>query len=180
MSRSLGRRFLRLAMVIAVAVLAVGRPAQAARSPHDGKAAGGGLTALAAMARAAAFGPRFLARVMANVASNETDVKAVLAKVVLGEADAGVVYVTDVTAQVAPRVRTIAIPTRFNQIAQYPIAVVAGSQNPALARKFVAYVLSSAGQSALRRNGFITTGTAGDPRPDHWTRAVSATVVGTP
>jgi molybdate transport system substrate-binding protein len=111
--------------------------------------------ALAAMARAAAFGPHFLARVIANVVSNETDVKAVVAKVVLGEADAGVVYVTDVTAQVAPRVHTIAIPARFNQIARYPIAVVAGSRNPVLARTFVAYVLSPAGQSVLRRSGFI-------------------------
>jgi len=93
---------------------------------------------------------------MANVVSNETDVKAVVAKVVLGEADAGVVYVTDVTAKVAPRVHTIAIPARFNQIAQYPIAVVKGSRNPALARTFVAYVLSPAGQSVLRRSGFIS------------------------
>jgi molybdate transport system substrate-binding protein len=112
--------------------------------------------ALAAMAHDVAFGPHFLARTMANVVSNETDVKAVVAKVVLGEADAGVVYVTDVTAQVAPRVHTIAIPARFNQIAQYPIAVVKGSRNPALARTFVAYVLSPAGQSVLRRSGFIS------------------------
>ena len=75
---------------------------------------------------------------------------------------------------------TIAIPARFNQIAQYPIAVVKGSRNPALARTFVAYVLSPAGQSVLRRSGFITTGTAGDLWPNHRTRALSATVVGTP
>ena len=112
--------------------------------------------ALAAMAHDAAFGPHFLARAMANVASNETDVKAVVAKVVLGEADAGVVYVTDITAQVVPRVHTIAIPARFNQIAQYPIAVVKGSRNPALAHTFVAYVLSPAGQSVLQRSGFLS------------------------
>src|SRR5438477_437706 len=108
MARSLRRRFLPLVMMIAVAVLAVGRPGVrlvlAAPQVPAGKYA---RAALAAMTRAAAFGPRFLARAMANVASNETDVKAVVAKVVLGEADAGVVYVTDVTAQVAPRVHTI-------------------------------------------------------------------------
>ena len=137
--RDLGRPGVRL--VLAASQVPAGKYARAA---------------LAAMAHDAAFGPHFLARAMANVASNETDVKAVVAKVVLGEADAGVVYVTDVTAQVAPRVQTIAIPARFNQIAQYPIAVVKGSRNPALARTFVAYVLSPAGQSVLRRSGFIS------------------------
>jgi molybdate transport system substrate-binding protein len=137
--RDLGRPGVRL--VLAAPQVPVGKYARAA---------------LAAMAHDAAFGPHFLARAMANIASNETDVKAVVAKVVLGEADAGVVYVTDVTAQVAPRVHTIAIPARFNQIAQYPIAVVKGSRNPALARTFVAYVLSPAGQSVLRRSGFIS------------------------
>jgi molybdate transport system substrate-binding protein len=158
--RDLGRPGVRL--VLAASQVPAGKYARAA---------------LAAMAHDAAFGPRFLARAMANVASNETDVKAVVAKVVLGEADAGVVYVTDVTAQVTARVHTIAIPARFNQIAPYPIAVVKGSRNPALARTFVAYVLSPAGQSVLRRSGFITTGTAGDPRSTHPTRVVSATVV---
>jgi molybdate transport system substrate-binding protein len=161
--RDLGRPGVRL--VLAASQVPVGKYARAA---------------LAAMAHDAAFGPRFLARAMANVASNETDVKAVVAKVVLGEADAGVVYVTDVTAQVTARVHTIAIPARFNQIAPYPIAVVKGSRNPALARTFVAYVLSPAGQSVLRRSGFITTGTAGDPRPTYPTRVVSATVVRAP
>jgi molybdate transport system substrate-binding protein len=88
--------------------------------------------------------------------------------------------VTDVTAKVAPRVHTIAIPAGFNQIAQYPIAVVAGSRNAALARTFVAYVLSPTGQSVLRRSGFIAPGAAGDLRSTHTTRAVAATVVGAP
>lgn len=117
--------------------------------------------AFTVMANDAAFGPNFLQRITANTVSNETDVKAVAAKVVLGEADAGVVYASDVTAKVAPHVQTIAIPAPYNQIATYPIAVVKGSQNPALARKFVAYVLSPAGQSVLRRSGFITASASG-------------------
>jgi molybdate transport system substrate-binding protein len=153
--RDLGRRGVRL--VLAAPQVPAGKYARAA---------------LAAMGHDAAFGPHFLARAMANVASNETDVKAVVAKVVLGEADAGVVYVTDVTTQVAPRVHTIAIPARFNQIAQYPIAVVKGSRNPALARAFVAYVLSPAGQSVLRRSGFIS----GDRRQATGDRELPPTV----
>ncbi len=67
------------------------------------------------MASDAAFGSDFLARVQANIKSNETDMKAVTAKVSLGEADAGVVYVTDMTPSVAPKVQTIAVPPPFNQ-----------------------------------------------------------------
>jgi len=115
--------------------------------------------AFAAMAKDRAFGANFVQRVTKNTVSNETDVKAVAAKVALGEADAGIVYVTDVTPKVAPRVTTLTIPTRFNQIAKYPIAVVKGSAQPALARRFVAYVLSPAGQAVLHNRGFITVST---------------------
>ncbi len=108
------------------------------------------------MATDSAFGPNFVQRVTANTVSNELDVKAVAAKVVLGEADAGVVYVTDVTSQVAAKVDRIDIPAPFNQVATYPIAVVKGSSNAALAAKFVAYVLSPAGQDVLKNSGFIT------------------------
>lgn len=111
--------------------------------------------AFAAMSRNAAFGPGFLARVEANVVSNETNVKAVVGKVVLGEADAGVVYRTDLTPRVASQVRSLVIPAPFNQVALYPIAVVAGSHAAALAHRFVAAVLSPAGQAVLRHSGFL-------------------------
>ncbi|HVC83367.1 MAG TPA: molybdate ABC transporter substrate-binding protein [Chloroflexota bacterium] len=111
--------------------------------------------AFAAMARNRAFGTGFLARVQANIKSEETDVKAVAAKVSLGEADAGVVYLTDVTPSVATRVLKIEIPPAFNQIASYPIAVTKNSQDPALARKFIAYVRSPAGKAVLAAHGFI-------------------------
>jgi len=122
--------------------------------------------AFAVMARnIAVFGPGFAARVAKNVVSNELDVKAVASKVVLGEADAGVVYVTDVTPKVAPRVKTIAIPSPYNQIATYPIAVVKGSANATLAQQFIAYVLSSPGRDTLRRANFIVPGAADLARP---------------
>ncbi len=101
------------------------------------------------------FGSDFSTKVLANVVSNETDVKQVVAKVDLGEADAGIVYVTD--AQAAPDLKSIAIPVNFNVMARYPIAVVASSSQADLAASFVAYVLSPAGQDVLKKWGFAPT-----------------------
>jgi molybdate transport system substrate-binding protein len=103
-----------------------------------------------------AFGANFLSRVLANVKSNETDVTAVTAKVSLGEADAGIVYVTDVTPQVATKVMAIDVPPALNQLAVYPIAVTKSSSNATLAQKFVDYVQSPAGKAVLAGQNFIT------------------------
>ena len=111
--------------------------------------------AIANLARLPAYGAGFGARVLANVVSNEENVKAVVAKVQLGEADAGVVYVSDVTPSVAPAVREIAIPDRANVIADYPVAVVRRAPNPGAAAAFVRLLLSPAGQRVLAAHGFI-------------------------
>jgi molybdate transport system substrate-binding protein len=92
--------------------------------------------------------------VLANVVSYENTVRAVLTKVVLGEADAGVVYTTD-AALAAAKLQQIAIPDELNSIASYPIAPVADSAAPDLAQAFVAYVLSPEGQGVLAKYGFI-------------------------
>jgi molybdate transport system substrate-binding protein len=99
------------------------------------------------------FGTDYGTKVLANVVSNENDVKQVVAKVQLGEADAGIVYVSDSIA--APDLKTIDIPTNFNVIAKYPIAPLIKSANPDLAAQFVAYVLSADGQATLKKWGFI-------------------------
>jgi molybdate transport system substrate-binding protein len=91
---------------------------------------------------------------LANLVSNEEDVKAVVQKVLLGEADAGIVYVTDVTDEIAGQVRAIDIPDDVNVIATYPIAVVEGSERADLAGRFVNYVRAD-GQPALRAAGFL-------------------------
>ncbi|HVA91997.1 MAG TPA: molybdate ABC transporter substrate-binding protein [Chloroflexota bacterium] len=119
--------------------------------------------AFSVMAGDESFGANFLARIQANLKSEEIDVKAVTAKVSLGEADAGVVYVTDVTPSVAAKVQTIEIPLAFNQVASYPIAVTKASQNPTLAQKFIQYVQSAAGKTVLAAHGFITQAPAGGP-----------------
>jgi molybdate transport system substrate-binding protein len=91
---------------------------------------------------------------LANVVSNEEDVRAVLTKVLSGDADAGIVYVTDVSDDVADQVSLIEIPDDVNVIATYPIAVVTGSQEADLAQRFVDFVLGD-GQQTLADFGFL-------------------------
>jgi molybdate transport system substrate-binding protein len=109
-----------------------------------------------------AYGAGFAAQVEANVASNEVDVKAVAAKIAAGEGDAGVVFITDV-APIAADVLTIKMPLEYTPPAVYPIAVVKGNPSRALAAKFVADVLSPAGQAILRELGFLAPPTPIEP-----------------
>ncbi len=99
------------------------------------------------------YGSDFKNQVLARVVSKENDVKQVVSKVSLGEADAGIVYTTD--AQVAmDKLTAITIPDQFNVIAVYPIAVIKGGPNPTLAQRFVDYVISADGQAVLKKYGF--------------------------
>jgi molybdate transport system substrate-binding protein len=85
--------------------------------------------------------------------SEEVDVKSTLSKVELGEADAGVVYVTDVEAA-GDKVKGIEIPAALNATTTYPIVTISGSKHAKLAKEFVDLVLSSAGASVLEKAGF--------------------------
>jgi molybdate transport system substrate-binding protein len=100
----------------------------------------------------AGYGSDFGDKVLANVVSNETDVKQVLTKVELGEADAGIVYASDAVA--APDLITLAIPDKFNIIAQYPIALLSRSPEAKIAAAFIMYVTSLAGQKIMEKWGF--------------------------
>ena len=104
------------------------------------------------------FGKDYGARVLANVASYEENVKGVVAKVQLGEADAGVVYRSDATGPSAAQLATMDIPDAGNVIATYPMAVAAASANPTLAAAFVDLVESVEGQAVLQRAGFMAVG----------------------
>jgi molybdate transport system substrate-binding protein len=86
--------------------------------------------------------------------SLETDVKAVVSKIELGEADVGIVYTTDVTAAGA-KVTGIPIPDAVNVIATYPLVAVKGAKNADLASAFIAYVVSAEGQAKLQSFGFL-------------------------
>ena len=85
--------------------------------------------------------------------SLETDVKSVVSKIELGEADAGIVYTTDVKAA-GDKVTGVPIPDSDNVIATYPLVAVKGAPNATAGNAFIAYVLSSAGQSTLGSFGF--------------------------
>ncbi len=98
------------------------------------------------------YGDDFRARVRANVVSEETNVRAVLSKVALGEADAGFVYQTDAAG--SREVRMIEVPERDNVVAEYAIGVVAGAASGDLARSFVDFVVGPEGQGVLGRYGF--------------------------
>jgi molybdate transport system substrate-binding protein len=91
----------------------------------------------------------------ANVVSNEEDDASAVAKITSGEADAAIVYTSDVTAAIAPEVKAIPIPDPVNIVATYPIAVVHGSANPDLAQRFVDFVTGPQGQATLRTFGFL-------------------------
>jgi molybdate transport system substrate-binding protein len=99
------------------------------------------------------FGADFSASVLANLVSEEPNVKQVATKVELGEADTAIVYVTD--AALLGNVRSIEIPDEYNVIATYPVAVVNTSTRAELAQSFVDFVLSEEGQTVLGKYGFL-------------------------
>ncbi len=101
-----------------------------------------------------ALGADFQRKVLANVLSNEQDVKAVYTKVSSGEAQAGIVYVSDAVAGGAGKVAQVEIADRYNVVASYPIAAVSDSKQASLAQAFIAYTLSPAGQAVLQKYGF--------------------------
>ncbi len=88
-----------------------------------------------------------------NIVSNETNVNLVVTRVRLGEADAGIVYETDVTPEVAEEVEMIPIPDALNVIAEYPIAVL-NEGDTVLASEFIEFLLSDEGQRIMAGWGF--------------------------
>lgn len=126
------------------------------------------LQALDKLSADPAYGPGFKQQVLANVVSREENVRQVLTRVQLGEADAGIVYLTDALAANASSgsagvqpVKTLEIPGRYNVVAAYYIGVVKGAAHPQAAAAWIDYVLSDAGQSVLQKYGFSRAEGAG-------------------
>lgn len=104
------------------------------------------------------FPPEYSSKVLGNVVSQEETVKSVVAKVQLGEADAGFVYRSDVTRAVSRHLTVLEIPKDANVLAGYPIVVVAGGDTAA-ARSFVDLVSGPEGKRVLVKHGLIPAGT---------------------
>ena len=107
---------------------------------------------VANLARQPGYPADFIARVAANTVSREDNVRAILAKVALGEGDAGIVYVTDAHAA---NVGTVAIPSTANVVATYGAVAVKASSHPAGDRAFIDWLAGAEGQAVLARFGFL-------------------------
>jgi len=116
--------------------------------------------ALAKLAGAPGFPADYARKVLANVVSQEDNVRGVVGKVQLGEADAGLVYESDVASAAAGAVRMLEIPGPYNVLARYPIVVLRSGRRAAEARAFVDFVCSRSGQEVLGARGFLPAGSA--------------------
>jgi molybdate transport system substrate-binding protein len=114
------------------------------------------LQSLAKLAADPAYGAGFETRVLANVVSEEPNVRQIVAKVQLGEADAGFVYASEISPRVAQDVRVLDIPERFQPQAEHLIGVTRAARAPALAQRFIDHLVSPMGQALLKRYGFLT------------------------
>jgi molybdenum ABC transporter molybdate-binding protein len=102
------------------------------------------------------YGETYRTAVVGNIVSEEENVRQVSAKVALGEADAGVVYRSDVTPDINDAVLALPIPDSLNTLATYPIAVTTDSANANLAEQFIDYMISDTGQDTLVKWNFIS------------------------
>lgn len=111
------------------------------------------------------YGPAFVDAVMAHVVSRELNVRQVLAKVSLGEADAALVYRSDAAAAHGA-VSVIEIPPAVTVVAEYALAPVTGSEQPALARAWCDLLVSAEAGIVLAQAGFLPGEIASAPAPD--------------
>jgi molybdate transport system substrate-binding protein len=108
---------------------------------------------VANLARETGYPADFAAKYTANIASKEDNVKAIVAKIELGEGDAGIVYVTD--AKASTKVTTVDVPATANVPATYAGVVVKVSKNAAAAEAFLTWFAGPDGQAILSTFGFL-------------------------
>jgi len=99
------------------------------------------------------YGDEFIENVRSRIASYEINVRLVRAKIELGEADAGIVYSSDVRSE--QKVQIISIPENVNVKASYPIAILSGSKKNELGQKWIDFLVSEKGQAILLKHRFL-------------------------
>jgi molybdate transport system substrate-binding protein len=97
----------------------------------------------------------FSKAVYENLVSEEANVRQVVTKITLGEGDVGIVYTSDLTPDIAEHTNSVSIPPKINVVADYPIAQLINSKNPALAQTFIEFILNPDGQKILEKWGFL-------------------------
>ena len=100
------------------------------------------------------FGEDYIDKVLSNVISLEINVSQIIGKIAIGEADAGVVYSTNLVSGVGEKLKSIPMPHEINVEASYFIAVTSETESPEAAEAFIDYLLSPKGQALLTKYGF--------------------------
>jgi molybdate transport system substrate-binding protein len=100
------------------------------------------------------YGAGFERDVLSKVVSRESDVRASVNRVVVGDADATFGYASDYTPDIRDKVKIVPIPPDLNIVATYPIAALEGAKSPELAKKWVELVTSEEGQRVLEKWNF--------------------------
>lgn len=103
------------------------------------------------LATDAAYGPELVTRIKQNIVSEESRVKAIVAKLLLGEADAGFVYLSDITSD---KLNTVRLPEKLNPLAIYPLAKV--RDGIVASDRFYNFLQTSAAADIFRRHGFLS------------------------
>lgn len=101
-----------------------------------------------------AYGAELIRRIESNIVSEENMVKAIMAKLLLGEVDAGFVYQSDLAAESAQKLLAIALPAQHTPLATYPVART--TEGDADCSSFLAFLFSSESRRILARQGFLT------------------------
>lgn len=112
---------------------------------------------LAGMKQDPAFGEELIDRIWQNVRTEESNVKAIVTKALLDEVDAGIVYRTDLIADVRAKTSHLELPEAHNPFVRYPAAVVRSSRHPEAAQIFLDLMLAPDGQRILQSHGFLPT-----------------------
>lgn len=118
---------------------------------------------LAAMGNDTNYGQKMIDAIWNNVRTEESSVKAIVSKLLLDEVDAGIVYRTDLIAEVSAKTTNLELPPQYNPRVRYPLAIVKESQQPESAQTFLALVLAPAGQKILQQKGFQSAQTGENP-----------------